>query len=130
MPRTCWPLFRLCIALATLGWLSPGAQASGPRAPDNARAADAAGIQCIEVEVNGERVPDYGCFSRLLAGTATGETSLAAMTASDRMVRRAPSELGLANRAATHQRMGNAFGKSTTPQRPPPPAPRPVVPGR
>ena len=39
--------------------------------------------------------------------------------------------LGLYNRAALEHRMGNAFGKSVTPQRPPAPAPAsPLLPAR
>jgi hypothetical protein len=52
------------------------------------------------------------------------------LTGSERIVRQPPTKLGLANRAATQQRMGNTFGTSTQPQRPPPPPPKPVIPGR
>lgn len=122
LPRPC--LSTLPIALALL---AADAHAVDPRSRD----ADADALHCIEVEVNGERIPDYGCFSQMLAGQRPGADGRpAAMAASERIARRPPAELGLADRAATSQRMGNAFGRSTTPQRPPPPAPRPVVPGR
>jgi len=91
-----------------------------------ARAGDAAdGTGCIELEVNGERIRDYACMSRMLAPAATTATpaTTAPMPAEQR-VRQPPSALGLANRAATQQRMGTSFGVSTQPQRPaPPPAP-------
>lgn len=104
----------LCIALLVVPWVAR-AQADPPPA-------------CIEVEVNGERIRDYGCFSRLLAPAAAAARP-EPTPGSLRRVRQPPSALGLAHRAATQQRMGNTFGISTQPQRPPPPPP-PVVPGR
>ncbi len=81
---------------------------------------------CIELEVNGERIRDYACISRLLAPTQDTSERAAPM-ASEQRVRQAPTTLGLAHRAATQQRMGNAFGVSTQPQRPPPPPPPPPL---
>ncbi|WP_244880160.1 hypothetical protein [Stenotrophomonas rhizophila] len=91
-----------------------------------ARAGDAAdGTGCIELEVNGERIRDYACMSRMLAPpAATATPASTAPMAAEQRVRQPPSALGLANRAATQQRMGTSFGVSTQPQRPaPPPAP-------
>lgn len=102
----------LCIALLVVPWVAR-AQADPPPA-------------CIEVEVNGERIRDYGCLSRLLApspASVAPEQPPNALL----IVRQPPSALGLAHRAATEQRMGNAFGISTQPQRPPPPPPPPPV---
>lgn len=81
---------------------------------------------CIDLEVNGERIRDYACISRLLApGSAPARVPEA--LGSERLVRQPPSALGLANRAATQQRMGSSFGVSTQPQRPaPPPTPAPL----
>lgn len=85
-------------------------------------------VRCVDVQVNGERVPDYACLGQLM--NASPEAAPApAMPGSERIVRRPPTELGLANRAATRQRLGNAFGVSTRPQRPPPPPPPPAIPG-
>ncbi|MDR6672176.1 hypothetical protein [Xanthomonas sp. 1678] len=124
-PRTSRP--RLSILPIALALLAADAHAVDPEPRD----ADDEALHCIEVEVNGERIPDYDCFSQMLAGQhTTADGRPAAMTASERIARRPPAALGLADRAATSQRMGNTFGKSTTPQRPPPPAPRPVVPNR
>ena len=124
-PRTSRP--RLSILPIALALFAADAHATDPQPLD----ADDAALHCIEVEVNGERIPDYDCFSQMLAGQhTTADGRPAAMTASERIARRPPAALGLADRAATSQRMGKAFGKSTTPQRPPPPAPRPVVPNR
>ncbi|HAV73175.1 MAG TPA: hypothetical protein DCX91_15200 [Stenotrophomonas sp.] len=104
----------LCIALLVVPWVAR-AQTDPPPA-------------CIEVEVNGERIRDYDCFSRLLA-PAAASAAPAQAPGSLLIVRQPPSALGLAHRAATQQRMGNTFGISTQPQRPPPPPP-PVRPGR
>ena len=68
-----------------------------------ARAGDAAdGSGCIELEVNGERIRDYGCMSRMLApAAATATPASTAPMAAEQRVRQPPSALGLANRAAT-----------------------------
>jgi hypothetical protein len=119
------------LLMASMLLLAVDAPAADPDPPTYSQTKDAEPIRCIEVEVNGQRIPDYGCFSQMLAGeVAPAEKSDASLPASERIARRPPTELGLANRAATSQRMGNAFGKSTTPQRPPPAVPRPIIPGR
>lgn len=86
--------------------------------------------RCVDVEVNGERVPDYACLGQLMTSPAPPASPDANLMGSERIVRQPPTKLGLANRAATQQRMGNTFGTSTKPQRPPPPPPKPVIPGR
>jgi hypothetical protein len=87
----------------------------------SARAADAADAPaCMEVVVNGERVPAYDCLQRQLqprpavprAG-APGEPAGA-----EAIVQRPSNQLGVFNRAATQTRMGNTFGTSVLPQRP------------
>lgn len=107
------------LACAVVG-LGPGA---APARADTALPAPG----CIELEVNGERVPDYACISRLLAPAAALPRA-AVQTEAERLLRQPPSALGLANRAATQQRMGNSFGVSTQPQRPAPPPLRAPVP--
>lgn len=78
---------------------------------------------CVEVEVNGQRIEDYACLSRMLAPAPVESTRPAPELAADALARAAPTALGLAHREATRQRMGNAFGRSTIPQRPQPPPP-------
>ncbi|WP_312917305.1 hypothetical protein [Stenotrophomonas sp.] len=78
--------------------------------------------------MNGERIRDYECFSRLLKTEAASSAATAPQLSSEQRIRQPPSALGLANRAATQQRMGSAFGVSTQPQRPPP-VPLPPRPG-
>lgn len=95
----------------------------------HAASAQDAVSSCVDVEVNGERVHDYDCLSRQL--TPSGTVSPTAQLRSEEIAGRPSNALGLANTEATRQRMGNNFGKSTLPQRPPqvsptlPPALRP-----
>ncbi|TDN55737.1 hypothetical protein [Azoarcus indigens] len=94
---------------------------AGPPMP--AGAADAEEAQpdsCIEVEVNGQRAPSYDCLSQKLQpaparGGDRGQPGLA----SESVLERPENQLGLFNRAATGHRMGNTFGTSVYPQRPP-----------
>lgn len=98
-----------------------------------ARAADAAGLgqaqadaapACIEVEVDGQRIPAYDCLAEKLKPNAAAQAPRPdAALASERIAQRPANEVALFNQAATHQRMGNAFGESVHPQRPPAPPP-------
>lgn len=85
---------------------------------------------CFEVEVNGERAPSYDCLTQKLrpAAGAAGPAATPGM-GSEAIVLRPSNQLGLFNRAATANRMGNTFGTSVYPQRPPgSPAMTPRVP--
>lgn len=96
-------------------------------APWSASAQTEVAPSCVEIEVNGERIRDYECFSGLLKPKAVSPAATVPQLSSEQRIRQPPSALGLANRAATQQRMGSTFGVSTQPQRPPPipPPPRP-----
>ncbi len=100
--------------------LPPHAWGGQAKAAPALTPADAA---CIELEVNGERIPDYACMSERLMPAS--RKPVPEIPESEQRVRQAPTAFGLAHRAATQQRMGNSFGISTRPQRPmaPPPAP-------
>lgn len=113
-----WLVTGVFLLLPPHAWGGPAKAA--PRTAPALTAADAA---CIELEVNGERIPDYACMSERLAPAS--RKPMPEMPASEQQVRLAPTALGLAHRAATQQRMGNSFGIFTRPQRPlaPPPAP-------
>jgi len=80
---------------------------------------------CVEVVVNGERAPAYDCLTRKLSPTmpARGPDDAAPGLASEAITQRPGNQLGLFNRAATGHRMGNTFGTSVYPQRPPPVVP-------
>jgi hypothetical protein len=76
---------------------------------------------CMEVSVGGYKAPDYGCLSQQMGSNANGaaaeQHNQAAMDAA--VTRKAPNQKGLATPAATSVRMGNTFGTSVKPQRPP-----------
>lgn len=101
-----------CLALCALAGIY-GAIAGQPAASDGANAQS-----CIDVEVNGERVPAYDCLTDKLTPAESREPRTAAQLGSEQIARRPSNELDLFNQAATRQRMGNAFGKSVQAQRP------------
>ena len=81
-------------------------------------ASDAPKPNCFDVEVNGYRTPSYDCLGQQLAPRTPGPHDNPAL-ASEQIVKLPPNQLGLANPAATSNRMGSNFGKSAFPQRPP-----------
>ncbi len=94
--------------------------------PMSAIASDATPVQpsaqasaCVDVEINGYRALSYDCLSQQLAPSESGQPGNPAL-ASEAIAGRASNQLGLFNRSATSNRMGNNFGKSAFPQRPPP----------
>lgn len=86
---------------------------------------------CIDVEVNGERVRDYDCLSRLMTPAKPDARPPATTMPSEDIARRPSNQLFLFNQEATRQRMGNTFGTSVHSQRPPEkPLVSPVIPPR
>ncbi|SDI01734.1 hypothetical protein [Janthinobacterium sp. YR213] len=87
---------------------------------------------CVEVEVNGQRTQSMSCLNeKLLPSSNTLNRQPPALSGAEAIVQRPSNQLGLYNRAALEHRMGNAFGKSVTPQRPSPPPPAsPLLPPR
>lgn len=86
---------------------------------------------CVEVVVNGERTPSYACLTQKLQPTAPprGADGAQPGLASEAITQRPSNQLGLFNQAATSHRMGNTFGTSVYPQRPPVVAPSsPLIP--
>ncbi|RIX76274.1 hypothetical protein [Acidovorax cavernicola] len=97
------------------------------------KAGDAGADACVEVTVNGERTPSYACLTQKLQpeSAARGPGDAQPGMASEAIVQRPSNQLGLFNRAATGHRMGNTFGTSVYPQRPPPVVPSsPLIPAR
>ena len=87
---------------------------------------------CVEVEVNGQRAQSMSCLNeKLLPNSNTMNRQPPTLSGAEAVMQRPSNQLGLYNRAALEHRMGNAFGKSVTPQRPstPPPA-SPLLPPR
>ncbi|WP_411886456.1 hypothetical protein [Polaromonas sp. YR568] len=105
---------------------APAASAAAAAA---AAADDAA--SCIEVEVNGEKTPSFACLTQKLRPAADARNASLPPPAlgSEAIILRPSNQLGLFNRAATSNRMGNTFGTSVYPQRPPPQVPAtPLIP--
>jgi hypothetical protein len=86
---------------------------------------------CVAVDIAGHKAGDAECAAQKLQDAARQAQdrakdqpvpSVASATSPD-------TEIGVANQAATKQRLGDNFGKSVLPQRPtaPPPAPSPFA---
>jgi len=99
----------LCLTLV-LALASPWA-----RADQAAKQADAA--PCIEVQVNGDRIPAWACLQRKLA-PAAGTATRPSLSEAERLMRKPGNQLLQYNLEGTRQRMGDAFGRSVVPQRP------------
>lgn len=80
-------------------------------------------LGCVDVSVGGYKAPDYNCLSQQMGnnpeGAAAAQKNLEAMNVP--INKRPPNQAGLATPAATSTRMGNTFGTSVKPQRPPAP---------
>lgn len=72
---------------------------------------------CIEVQVNGERIPAWDCLQRKL-GPASKAAKSPALPEAERLMRQPGNQLMQYNLEGTRQRMGDAFGRSVVPQRP------------
>lgn len=85
------------------------------RADEAKKQEDAA--PCIEVQVNGERIPAWDCLQRKLAPASRAAKS-PALPEAERLMRQPGNQLMQYNVEGTRQRMGDAFGRSVVPQRP------------
>ncbi|WP_144637843.1 hypothetical protein [Bordetella genomosp. 13] len=106
---------RACVLVVGMA-LPAAVLAQAPAAPTGARTQPSA---CVDVEANGQRSPSYDCLSQQMAPRPPAPHENPAL-ASEGVVRMAPNQVGLANRAATSNRMGSNFGHSAFPQRPTP----------
>lgn len=121
------------IATALVCVLCGEAAAQAAQGADVASAKDTSVDSCVEVTVNSERAPSYDCLTQKLQPKAAprGPDDAQPGMASEAITQRPSNQLGLFNRAATGHRMGNTFGTSVYPQRPPPVAPAsPLINGR
>ena len=120
-----WRCFWLACAGGVLSAVSTVATAQP--APATGEAAPS----CVEVEVDGVRAPSYACLTQKLSPAmgSAGRLPPTEGVASEAITQRPSNQLGLFNRAATSNRMGNTFGTSVYPQRPPSQAPAsPLIP--
>lgn len=121
--RPLTPTLIFLTALLTLGMLAH-ADAEDFTSAENLSAPDEAAASCVEVEVNGVRAPSYACLTQKLRAAKPGPNpNPLPGLASEQILNRPGNQLGLFNRAATSNRMGNTFGTSVYPQRPPAPIP-------
>ncbi|WP_432240997.1 hypothetical protein [Herbaspirillum robiniae] len=74
---------------------------------------------CVDVEVNGVRSRSYDCLTEKLKPKAALQAARTGGLNSEQIVNQPSNQLGLFNRAAMANRMGNTFGTSVYPQRPP-----------
>lgn len=109
MCESLMPDLRAALALALLLALPSG------RADEAKKQEEPA--PCIEVLVNGERIPAWDCLQRKLA-PATRPAKSAALPEAERLMQQPGNQLMQYNLEGTRQRMGDAFGRSVVPQRP------------
>ena len=74
---------------------------------------------CVDVQIGNDRLLDFDCLNRQFRLQADRQHMAAAPPAPIGAGSSSIS-VGTANQAAAQQMMGNAFGKSATPQRPAP----------
>lgn len=78
---------------------------------------------CVDVQVEGARSLSFDCLNRQLNDAGQQRTDAApTANAKDVTGTGAPTTVGTFSYTGTAIRMGNAFGKSATPQRPPAPS--------
>jgi hypothetical protein len=107
--------FRL-IALLTFALAAPNFAPAAPSVADDGKAHDDSG-PCVDVQIGSDRAPSLACINRLFQNQADREHAQGQAVAP--IDSRSPSNIvGTANYAAAEEKMGNAFGKSATPQRP------------
>lgn len=95
---------------------------------DAAAAENGNAASCIDVVVNGEHIPPYECLTQKLMPKTSGKAQPVAEMTSQTIVGKPSNQLGLFNYTATSNRMGNTFGTSVYPQRPPATPTVPVLP--
>jgi hypothetical protein len=78
---------------------------------------------CVDVQVEGAHSLSFDCLNQSLKDAAQQQSDTApAVSAKDVTGSGAPTTVGTFSYTGTSIRMGNAFGHSATPQRPPAPS--------
>jgi hypothetical protein len=108
-------LFASTLLLAGLLGLSPPVVAA-----DSAATEPQASNRCVDVHIQGDNTRYLDCLNselnREVAKQADREALLQTVVANSQA--HSPTQMGLFNQTATHERLGNAFGHSVIPQRP------------
>jgi hypothetical protein len=97
-----------------------GASSYADSAPVPATGNKAGDTSCMDVTVNGYHASPYDCLSQQMAPAPTAGDKADPGQASGAIANRPSNQLGMFNEQTTANRMGNTFGKSAFPQRPPP----------
>jgi hypothetical protein len=99
---------------------APGASANASASGAAAKTSEANKRVCVNAEIDGVRALSYDCLSQQLAPTPTiGEPGTPANPA-EALATASSNRSGTFNESAEHNRFGSNWGKSVTPQRPPP----------
>ncbi|AZS80832.1 hypothetical protein ELS24_21720 [Achromobacter spanius] len=118
VPRALGQLFLLLLAAMLMhAPVSANDTQVAPAAKPSAKPAGAADGACIDTEVNGYRALSYDCLNQKMAPAATARP--APQLESEAVTQRPPNQMGLPTPATIGNRMGNTFGTSAYPQRPP-----------
>lgn len=105
------------VVLLPLLLLATPALLAQPAPASRAAKTPAEPVACIDVQVDGERIPAWDCLQRRLAPTPAPARQ-AALPEAERLMRQPGNQMLQYNLEGTRQRMGNAFGHSVVPQRP------------
>ncbi|WP_198655002.1 hypothetical protein [Bordetella bronchiseptica] len=115
------PLFALLLFLPTHAvW--------GQDTPTPPERAESTG--CVDVVVNGRAALSYDCLNQQLTPNVEGPGARTGTLESEAITQRGPNAMGLPNPATIGNRMGNQFGQSAFPQRPPTPHSAPPLIGK
>ncbi|KAF1044735.1 MAG: hypothetical protein GAK35_01628 [Herbaspirillum frisingense] len=114
-------LLGLSLSSFTLLHSMPARADEAPSAPVAEAAPSAATGACAEVEVNGVRSQSFACLTEKLKPRAPAVQSgqQPAPMGSEQIINQPANQLGVFNRAALSNRMGNTLSTSVYPQRPP-----------
>jgi hypothetical protein len=82
---------------------------------------------CVDVQIGSDRTPYFNCLNDVLQRQVEHERNAPAVTAPID-AKSSSTQVGTFNEAAARQRMGNAFGVSSVPQRPSQTFVSPIVP--
>lgn len=104
------PLFALLLSL-------PAPAVWGQDTPISPERAEHSG--CVDVVVNGRAALSYDCLNQQLTPKVDASGGRTGTLESEAITREGPNAMGLPNPATISNRMGNQFGKSALPQRPP-----------
>src|SRR5262245_33438746 len=102
-------------------------QGSSALAAEAARPSDMSRA-CIDVQIGNDRTAYLECLNGVFERRVLREHQAPQIEAPVDATKSSPTQLGIFNETAARQRMGNAFGVSSVPQRPKPVFSNPIPP--